>query len=114
MNRKKVLQDQVPKEIRCRNEEHFPPPNVLPGVIGSWGPLETQRQSRLITDVEYENCKVWERVCGLFEMNKKCVSCESCQEVIRDELNRETYKSFPSHPPYVNPSILFINEEQDS
>ena len=66
-------------EILCRHESHWPPVHATLGHS-----FEEQRASGSITEIKYQQLKVWESMCGLQEMEPtKCLTCPLCETVHR-------------------------------
>lgn len=62
--------------IHCRQADNFPPIH-----LHLMEPGETPEDLRggRLTEAQYQRIKVWERVCGLSEMNTdKCLTCLDC------------------------------------
>lgn len=56
--------------LRCSHKKEFPPTE---GVTRK--DMDEAWKSGRLRFQEYERYKIWERVCGLREMGKKCLSC---------------------------------------
>lgn len=57
--------------IRCRHEDTWPPIYARMGED-----FDALRDRRQIDETVYQQLKVWERICGILEMDpNKCVSC---------------------------------------
>jgi len=58
-------------EIHCRHEDTWPPMHAK---LGS--DFDLLRETKQVTEVVYQQLKVWERICGLLKMDPdKCVAC---------------------------------------
>lgn len=76
------------RTVRCRHAADWPPTFVQLGMSS-----EALRSQGLITDLQYEQAKTWERVCGLMEMStEKCPSCPFAMH------EAETERPQPSRP----------------
>ena len=64
---KTVLSGQV---LRCLHRKEFPPPRR-----GSLAEMNQAYQAGTITNTDLEKFKIWQKVCGLVEMDPKCLSC---------------------------------------
>lgn len=65
--------------LRCTHADMWPP------LHASLGNLEALRASGEITEQKYEQIKTWERICGLQEMDEKCLSCSLCLDTSTDK-----------------------------
>jgi len=62
----------------CVHYKTFPPPYMNPTAD-----LEFLRAEREIDGAEYQRAKVWERMCGLYQMDpEKCLSCEHVRKFV--------------------------------
>jgi len=60
----------------CVHWKTFPPP-------GAGGDAENLRANNAIDDAQYQRLKLWEKVCGLFDMmEEKCLQCPHRRKVI--------------------------------
>ena len=58
-------------EIHCRHEDTWPPIHAKTNED-----FDRLRDTKQVTEVVYQQLKVWERICGLLKMDPdKCVSC---------------------------------------
>jgi len=59
----------------CAHWKTFPPP-------GAGGNVENLRTNSAINTAQYHRLLLWQRVCGLFQMEDKCMSCPHRRAVV--------------------------------
>lgn len=63
------------QKIMCAHWKTFPP-------VGMGEDPEAQRAGKTITEAQYNQLKIWERVCGLTEMSEsKCPQCPHHRQI---------------------------------
>ena len=68
--------NQPPVTYLCFHWKNFPP-------LGAGGDAEVLRANKTLNDDEYNRLRVWQRECGLMEMQQaKCLSCPHHRKVI--------------------------------
>lgn len=84
-------------KIVCSHYKQFPPIEMTPLLVKDRGSLEDQRAAKLITDDRYRQIQVWQKRCGLLEMEKdKCLSCSNCRLAEDHPIRGEVLKTVPA------------------
>jgi len=59
----------------CAHWKTFPPP-------GAGGDVESLRHSGAIDTAQYTRLRLWQRDCGLFKMDDKCLQCPHRRQIV--------------------------------
>jgi len=74
-----------PSRLICVHWKTFPPDAFILAIMGETT-VETLRNEKLITVSQYEQWRIWKRICGLGAMQKrKCRRCEHVRRIAQDD-----------------------------